>query len=103
VSDWSDLVGDTPVVQLLAKITAISPDASITLDRPLPYDLDTKWLNVSVHAWSPNAAVSETALMDELLGIVPFARVEHCQVNESFALHPHMHAALSANFVSRRL
>jgi hypothetical protein len=59
VSDWSDLVGDTHVLQFLAKITAITPNMSITLDRPLPYDLDVKWLNVSVHAWSPAATVSD--------------------------------------------
>jgi hypothetical protein len=63
VSDWSDLVGDTHALQFLAKITAITPNTSITLDRPLPYDLDTNWLNVSVHAWSPAAIVSERALI----------------------------------------
>lgn len=59
VSDWSDLVGDPIMIQYLGKITAISPNASITLDRPLPYDLDIGWQNVSVHAWSPASTVSE--------------------------------------------
>lgn len=64
VSDWSDLVGDPIMIQYLGKITAISPNASITLDRPLPYDLDIGWQNVSVHAWSPASTSQELGVAD---------------------------------------
>jgi hypothetical protein len=57
-SSWSDLVGDDHMIQILAKITAITPDTAITLDRALPYDLRTEWRQVSVHEWSPAAEVS---------------------------------------------
>jgi hypothetical protein len=56
-SSWSDLVRDDHAIQFLAKITVLTPNAAITLDRPLPYDLRTEWRDVSVHNWSPAAEV----------------------------------------------
>jgi hypothetical protein len=62
-SSWSDLVGDDHTIQFLAKITGITPDKAITLDRALPYDLRTEWRAVSVHDWSPAAEVSARSLV----------------------------------------
>ena len=57
-SSWSDLVGKDHMIQFLAKVTGITPNTAITLDRELPYDLRTEWRALSVHDWSPAAGVS---------------------------------------------
>jgi hypothetical protein len=93
VSDWSDLVGDTHALQFLAKITAISPNASIILDRPLPYDLDINWLNVGVHAWSPASTVSKTASVEFISVESPLHIVS--PMLWAVAQQPDLYAALS--------
>lgn len=64
VSDWSDLVGDANVVQVLARITAIVANTSITLDRPIQYALNTAWSNVTVHTWAPPASSQDQGVVD---------------------------------------
>lgn len=59
-SSWSDLVGKDHMIQFLAKVTGITPNTAITLDQELPYDLRTEWRALSVHDWSPAAAVSRS-------------------------------------------
>ena len=57
-SNWSGLIGQTNIAQLIANVTSVdAASKTITLDRQLPYDYNTNWLNVSVHRWAPSVAV----------------------------------------------